>query len=72
LNLALSEENLDLHYWQSCPMLMSCMECGQVIEISTLPEHLLDECAKKADYEECSVSGMAVRREDMKEWQKSK
>ena len=39
-----TDEKLDMHYWQSCPMLMGCAECGQVIEISALPEHLLDEC----------------------------
>ena len=39
-----TDEKLDMHYWQACPMLMGCAECGQVIEISALPEHLLDEC----------------------------
>jgi len=41
---ALSEEKLDLHYWQECPMLTSCKLCEQVIEIATLNEHLLSEC----------------------------
>lgn len=25
-----TDQELDMHYWQSCPMLMSCDECGQV------------------------------------------
>lgn len=25
-----TDETLDMHYWQNCPMLMSCSECGQV------------------------------------------
>lgn len=25
-----TDEKLDMHYWQNCPMLMSCEECGQV------------------------------------------
>lgn len=43
------EENLDLHYWQDCPMLTSCLICEQVIEISTLYDHLCDECEMVTD-----------------------
>lgn len=25
-----TDEKLDMHYWQNCPLLMSCEECGQV------------------------------------------
>lgn len=25
-----TDEKLDMHYWQNCPMLQSCHECGQV------------------------------------------
>ncbi len=25
-----TDEKLDMHYWQTCPMLQSCHECGQV------------------------------------------
>ncbi|RLN45178.1 hypothetical protein BBJ29_006187 [Phytophthora kernoviae] len=35
---------LDQHFWASCKMLTPCKMCGQVIEISTLNEHLLTEC----------------------------
>lgn len=27
-----TDEKLDMHYWQNCPMLQSCHECGQVRE----------------------------------------
>ena len=49
----LTEERLDLHYWQSCPMLSSCKQCEQVIEIPTLNEHLMHECEIKGTHEEC-------------------
>jgi hypothetical protein len=53
---AFTDEKLDMHYWQSCPMLMGCAECGQVIEISALPEHLLDECQVRVRYFSANVS----------------
>jgi len=48
-----NEENLDLHYWQSCPMLTSCKSCEQVIEIATLHEHMLTECESSVQHELC-------------------
>lgn len=39
-----SDENLDLHFWRDCPMLMTCSLCEQVVEISYYREHLLTEC----------------------------
>ncbi|BHF72290.1 hypothetical protein SprV_0401535400 [Sparganum proliferum] len=39
-----TEEALDLHYWKNCPMLRRCPNCKQVVEISSLTEHLLMEC----------------------------
>lgn len=59
---AATEQELDLHYWQSCPMLTSCTRCQQVVEIATLSEHLLDECEHKEDYEACGTCGDAVLR----------
>ena len=55
-----SEGELDLHYWQDCPLLMSCSNCQQVVEIATLQEHLLDECEKKSDFAACKVCGDAI------------
>merc|ERR1712129_595362 len=48
-----NEENLDLHYWQSCPMLTSCKLCEQVIEIATLHEHILNECESGIQHQMC-------------------
>jgi len=38
-----SEEGLNIHYWRSCPMLMRCMNCKEVVEIASLSQHLLGE-----------------------------
>eukprot|EP00392_Amoebophrya_sp_AT5.2_P004610 g4618.t1 len=37
-------EGLDLHYWRDCPLLMECKFCTQIIEISGLRSHYLEEC----------------------------
>jgi hypothetical protein len=48
-----TEEKLDLHFWQDCPMLTSCKHCEQVIEITTLNDHLLKEC-ETANVQACT------------------
>ena len=55
-----SESELDLHYWQDCPLLMSCARCQQVVEIATLQEHLLEECERHADFAACPTCGDAL------------
>jgi len=67
-----TEDTLDLHYFQDCPLLMRCDECGQVIEIICLTEHLLTECDAKEQYEECTTSRMAVKKNFMDTWKKTK
>lgn len=52
-----SENDLDLHYWKDCPLLISCPSCAQIVEIAGLPEHLLDECEAKDDYVPCEITG---------------
>lgn len=39
-----TSEALDMHYARECPCLIECDFCQQVIEISTLGDHLCDEC----------------------------
>ena len=68
---ALDERGLDLHYWRDCPVLIACRECEQVIEIAGLDDHLLRECEARNAYEECGVTGRAVRAEDADEWRSS-
>ena len=41
---AFNEEKLDLHFWKDCPLLMSCEQCGQIVEIIGMSDHLVDEC----------------------------
>lgn len=56
-NVAWTENELDLHYWKDCPLLISCPSCAQIVEIAGLPEHLLDECDSKGKYVPCEVTG---------------
>jgi len=49
-----NEEGLDLHFWKECPMLCQCQFCDQVIEVSTLTEHLLTECASGVKFVKCN------------------
>ena len=53
-----TENDLDIHYWKDCPLLISCPSCAQIVEIAGLPEHLLDECDAKDSYIPCDVTGM--------------
>ena len=52
-----SEKDLDQHYWKDCPMLITCSNCSQIIEIMGLSEHLLEECESKQKYQVCNVTG---------------
>lgn len=36
-----SEEELNIHYWKYCPLLMRCEHCSEVIEIIGLRDHLI-------------------------------
>ena len=54
-----TENDLDIHYWKDCPLLISCPSCAQIVEIAGLPEHLLDECDAKDSYIPCDVTGDA-------------
>jgi len=48
-----TQDALDLHYWKECPMLTSCAQCEQVIEVSMLNDHLLNECEMKYNHQKC-------------------
>merc|ERR1712176_1043080 len=60
-----NEENLDLHYWQSCPMLTSCKLCEQVIEIATLHEHIQTECESGIKHQSCGRCGVPIPVQEM-------
>lgn len=34
---------LDKHFWKSCPMLVKCPQCSQVLEVSALHSHLISK-----------------------------
>ncbi len=71
-NASFTEQQLDLHYWQACPMLTSCNECGQVIEICSTPEHLLDECTASERYVKCKKTGLAISKSKFDSWKNSR
>lgn len=52
---------MNSHYWRSCPMLVRCKECSQVVEVSNLIEHLLNECEQKDLYMQCPQCSEAVK-----------
>ncbi|XP_073759553.1 centrosomal protein of 104 kDa isoform X2 [Callorhinus ursinus] len=60
-----TEEGLDLHYWKQCLMLTRCAHCKQVVEISSLTEHLLTECDKKDGFGKCYRCSEAVLKEEL-------
>ncbi|KAJ8371149.1 hypothetical protein SKAU_G00111770 [Synaphobranchus kaupii] len=62
-----TEEGLDLHYWKHCPMLRRCDLCRQVVEISSLNEHLLVECESKGEFAKCQHCAEAVPRDELAE-----
>eukprot|EP01018_Ginkgo_biloba_P003414 Gb_38463 [translate_table: standard] len=53
-------DKLDLHFCQRCPMLASCSNCRQIVEISTLKDHYLFECTTGKRYIECQKCLQAV------------
>ncbi|XP_016808328.2 centrosomal protein of 104 kDa isoform X6 [Pan troglodytes] len=60
-----TEEGLDLHYWKHCLMLTRCDHCKQVVEISSLTEHLLTECDEKDGFGKCYRCSEAVFKEEL-------
>lgn len=67
-----TEEKLDLHYWQDCPMLISCRHCEQVIEIPTLNAHVLSECEVALNqglFVACNICNEPVLRDKLAEHQ---
>lgn len=70
-NDAWSDDSLDLHYWQDCPMLTVCQSCGQVVELASLNEHLVHECELKDDFAQCRKCGFAIQVDQLAKHQKA-
>jgi len=49
-----NEDSIDIHYGKECPMLTTCWECEQVIEIFALNDHLIEECQSRDKYKPCN------------------
>ncbi|XP_031367191.1 centrosomal protein of 104 kDa isoform X2 [Apis dorsata] len=65
-----SEEGLNIHYWRSCPMLTKCEACKQVVEISYLNLHLLNECDMRSNYVKCDTCKQAIHENSFEEHRK--
>jgi centrosomal protein CEP104 len=63
-NIFSNEDNMDIHWYKDCPMLVSCANCNQVIEILHLNEHLLRECELSNVMRQCSRCKEAVHIEE--------
>eukprot|EP00158_Paraphelidium_tribonemae_P008579 Partr_v1_DN28618_c0_g1_i3_m50394 putative centrosomal protein 104kDa len=53
-NDSFDENNLDLHYWNSCLMLMNCPQCNQITEISGLTAHYANDCELSTNVRRCT------------------
>ncbi|NWI91624.1 CE104 protein, partial [Pitta sordida] len=60
-----TEEGLDLHYWKHCPMLTRCEHCKQMVEISSLTEHLLSDCDKRDTFGKCQRCSEALPKDEL-------
>ncbi|NXK36275.1 CE104 protein, partial [Piprites chloris] len=71
-NESFTEEGLDLHYWKHCPMLTRCEHCKQMLEISSLTEHLLTECDKRDSFGKCQRCSEALPKDELPKHIKSR
>ena len=55
-----TSEQIDLHQYKECPMLIPCFKCKQIVEISNLNHHFLNECAQKKQFKQCPRCKEAV------------
>ena len=46
-------EQLEIHQFKECPMLIPCFKCNQIVEISGLNYHYLNECAQRKQFKQC-------------------
>lgn len=59
-----TSEQIDLHQYKECPMLLPCFKCKQIVEISSLNHHFLNECAQKKQFKQCPRCKEAVLLKD--------
>ena len=63
----LDKKKLDIHLWKDCPMLNLCQMCEQVVEISCLNSHLLEECDFKKSFKKCPRCKEAIHSNNYKQ-----
>ena len=66
-----NEDALDLHYWKDCALLAPCPACAQVVEVAGMADHLLDECEHKDEYTSCATTGLAIKKNELRDWNAS-
>ncbi len=59
-----NEDSLAMHQYKECPMLIQCFKCGNIVEISTLNNHYLQECPQKNQFKQCPICKEAVLSKD--------
>lgn len=62
-----NSQRLENHYGTDCPMLVTCRDCGQTVEVSALTEHRLRECERKESFDVCTRCLEAIPIEEHKE-----
>ena len=67
----ITKDELNIHQYKDCPMLMQCNNCKQIIEISNLNNHLLNECDFKDKYIKCNKCKQVVEKDSINEHQSS-
>ena len=59
-----NQDTIDLHYWKDCPMLTRCTDCDQVVEVQSMAEHHLQECAQSHFYKWHETCKMPILKAD--------
>ncbi|KAF9167506.1 hypothetical protein DFQ26_004460 [Actinomortierella ambigua] len=59
-----TDDGLVAHYWNDCPMLANCPFCKIIIEVATLPEHMLTECSRRKFIKQCETCKDIIAAED--------
>ena len=67
----ITKDELNIHQYKDCLMLMQCVNCKQIIEISNLNNHLLNECDFKEKYIKCNKCKQTVEKDNINEHQNS-
>ena len=67
----IKKDELNIHQYKDCPMLMQCTNCKQIIEISNLNNHLLNECDFKDKFIKCNKCKQVVEKDTINDHQTS-